>query len=63
MADNQDTSASRAEKQPVDKQQARRERQAQSLRQNLVRRKAQIREQRDGEAAPGPAAGKGDEPS
>jgi len=63
MVDNQDKPASRAEKQPVDKQQARRERQAQSLRQNLVRRKAQIREQRDSEAASGATTGNGDERS
>ena len=63
MADDQDKSAARGAKQPVDKQQARRERQAQSLRQNLARRKAQMRGLRESETGPSSETGNGDEPS
>ncbi len=47
----------------VDKTLARRDRQAQALRQNLARRKAQMRDRTDGDVTQGAAERPKDEPS
>jgi hypothetical protein len=63
MVDEQNKAAARHQGVSVDKAQARRERQAQSLRRNLVRRKSQVRERTKDDALQSPTEGAEDEPS
>ena len=63
MADKHTKTPAGNQERPVDKSLARRDRQAQALRQNLARRKAQMRDRTDGDVTQGAAERPKDEPS
>ena len=63
MADKQSKTPVGNQERPVDKTLARRDRQAQALRRNLARRKAQMRDRTEGDVAQGAAERPKDEPS